>query len=406
MRAVAPLLTAVAGLALLFAGCAAPVTTLRVDSPYRDPGTLEKGQILHAATGRLLTREELGAYLAAFPVVYVGETHDNVESHAVQLAVLQEVAARFPGRIAVGLEMLQRPSQEGVDRWLRGEMDEVSFLKLWQENWGPNTYPYYREILEFARENRIPLLALNAERELRRALARTPPEELEPELRERLPEMDLDDPYYRDFMGGIFGGHDGGTDMQEGFLRAQVLWDETMAETAAAYLLGPGRGNRLVVFAGGNHVRHGFGIPRRLFRRVPLPYVILDTYAVEIPEDKRDRLMQVELPDLPLRTADLYWATGYEDLEGQRVMLGVQIETAEEGGVRVKGVVPGSPAQAAGVLAGDVIVSVDGEPVGEMFDLTYRVGLHKPGDVGPLEVLRGEERLTLEVVYDVLRHGK
>lgn len=404
MRAVALLLAAAA--ALWFAGCAAPVTTLRVDAPYRDPGALEKGQILHAATGRLLTREELGAYLATFPVVYVGETHDNVESHAVQLAVLQDLAGRFPGRLALGLEMLQRPAQEGVDRWLRGETSDVAFLKLWQENWGPNTYPYYRDILEFARNNGIPILALNADRELRRAVARTPPEELEPQLRERLPEMDLDDPYYREFMAGMFGGHEGGTDVQEGFLRAQVLWDETMAETAATYLLGEGRGNRLVIFAGGNHVRHGFGIPRRLFRRVPLPYVILDTYAVEFPEDKRDRLMQVELPDLPLRAADLYWATGYEDLEGQRVMLGVQIETAEEGGVRVKGVVPGSPAQAAGVLPGDLIVSVDGEPVGEMFDLTYRVGLHKPGDVGPLEVLRAGERLTLEVVYDVLRHGQ
>ncbi len=391
---------------LLAAGCAAPMTALRVDAPYRDPGTLEKGQILHAATGRLLTRAELGEYLAAFPIVYVGETHDSVDSHAVQLAVLEELVARFPGQVALGLEMLQRPSQPEVDRWLRGELDDKGFLKVWQENWGPNSFPYYADILAFAKEKGVPLLALNVEKDLRRAIVRTRPEDLEPALRERLPEMVDDDPYYRDFMAGMFGGHEAGTDVRAGFLRAQVLWDETMAQTAAEYLTGPGQGKRLVVFAGGNHVRHGFGIPRRVFRRVPLPYVILDPYAVEIPEAKRAKLMDVDLPSLPLPTADVYWATGYEDLEADRVMLGVQIDGAEGGGVLVKGVMPGSPAQKAGVKKDDVIVAVDGQPVQEVFDLTYQVNQHKVGDVGPLEVLRAGERLTLEVTYDVVKHGE
>lgn len=400
---------ALAGLllaALLPAGCAAPLTELRVDSPYRDPASLEKGQILHTATGRLLTREELGEYLAAFPVVYVGETHDSVDSHAVQLAILEDLAARFPGRIALGLEMLQRPYQGEVDRWLRGEMEEKEFLRLWQENWAPSSYPYYREILSFAREHGVPVLALNADRALRRALAGAPPEELDPELRERLPELSFEDPYYRAFMDGMFQGHEAGTNVRDGFLRAQVLWDETMAQTAAEYLAGEGKDNRLLILAGSNHVRHGFGIPRRLFRRLPLPYVIVDSYAVEVPEEKRARFMDVDLPPIPFRAVDVYWATGYEDLEGSRVMLGVQTESAEGGGVRVRGVVPGSPAEKAGVEPGDVIVSVDGEPVEELFDLTYRVSLRQPGDTGPLEVLRGAERLALEVVYDVLRHGK
>jgi len=399
-------LTPLALVGLLAAGCAAPMTDLRVDSPYRDPATLEKGQILHAATGRLLTRAELGETLATFPVVYVGETHDNVESHAVQLAVLEDLVARFPGQVALGLEMLQRPSQPDVDRWLRGELDDKGFLKVWQENWGPASYAYYSGILEFAKAKGVPLLALNADKELRRAIVRARPEDLEPALRERLPEMVDDDPYYRGFMAGMFGGHEAGTDIRAGFLRAQALWDETMAQTAAEYLTGPGQGKRLVILAGGNHVRHGFGVPRRLFRRVPLPYLIVDSYTVEMPEAKREKLMDVELPQLPLRAADIYWATGYEDLEGDRVMLGVQIDLAEGGGVLVKGVLPGSPGEKAGLRKEDVIVAVDGQPVQEVFDLTYQVNQHKVGDVGPLEVLRGGERLSLEVTYDVVKHGE
>ncbi len=394
-------------LAGLLTGCAAHVTGLGVDSPYRDPGTLEKGQILHGATGRLLTEAELLDHLSRYPVVYVGETHDSVDSHAVQLAILRGLVERFPGEVALGMEMLRRPSQPDVDAWLAGTMDDKAFLRVWTKNWGPSSFPYYRDILHFAREHKLPVLALNAGNDVKAALRDKGPDGLDAEAAAELPEMDLDDPYHRAFIEGIFGGHSGGSDRLDAFYRIQVLWDETMAQTAAEYLQSPaGQGKRLVVLAGGNHVRYGFGIPRRVFRRLPLPYVIVDPWAVEIPEEKREKMMDVDVPEIPIRAADVYWATGYEDLEGERVMLGVQIENAEGGGVRVKGVLPESSAARAGVREGDVIVAVDGSPVEEMFDLTYQVGLHKPGEKGTLEVLRGEERPTLDITYDVLRHGK
>jgi membrane-associated protease RseP (regulator of RpoE activity) len=186
--------------------------------------------------------------------------------------------------------------------------------------------------------------------------------------------------------------------------RIQVLWDEAMADSVAGHLASEGAETKhLLVLAGGNHFRYGIGIPRRVFRRVPVAYTIVETYPLETPPEKQ---MEVEIPELPMRPADVYWAIGYQDLEDQRVMLGVQIQETEGGGARVLGVVPGSPAEKAGVLKGDVIVAVDGAPVEELFDLTYRVGLHKPGDTGPLEVVRADQRLTLEVSYDVLRHGR
>lgn len=400
-------LVILAAAAALLAGCAARIAGPGVDSPYRAPGTLAKGQILHGATGRLLTEPELLEYLSRYPVVHVGETHDSVDSHAVQLAILRGLAERFPGQVAVGMEMLRRPSQADVDAWLAGTMDDKAFLRVWANNWGPNSFPYYRDILHFARANKLPVLALNAGNDVKNALRDNGPDGLDAEAAAALPEMDLDDPYHRAFIAGMFGGHSGGADRLDAFYRIQVLWDETMAQTAAEYLQSPaGQGKRLVVLAGGNHVRYGFGIPRRLFRRVPLPYVIVDPWTVEMPEEKREKLMDVDLPDLPLAAADVYWATGYEDLEGDRVMLGVQIENAEGGGVLVKGVLPESAAAKAGVREGDVIAAVDGVPVKEAFDLTYQVGLHKPGEKGTVEVVRGGERTSLDITYEVLRHGQ
>jgi membrane-associated protease RseP (regulator of RpoE activity) len=280
-------------------------------------------------------------------------------------------------------------------------------VKVWEESWGASTFAYYREILRLAREKEIPVLALNASRALRDAVREKGFDGLDPEDAERLPEVDVEDPYHRAFLEGMFAGHERGTGRSRAFQQVQVLWEETMAQTAAEYLAsGEASGKRLVIIAGGNHVRYGFGIPRRLFRRLPLPYAIVKTYIAEISEAKRDTLMDVEFPALPMRPADIYWAVSYRDLEGDRVKLGILIERAEEGGVRVMGVMPGSPADAAGLEKGDVIVSAGGEAVREILDLTSKVGDYEPGDTGPVEVLRGEERLTFEVTYDVLRHGR
>ena len=280
-------------------------------SPYREPSGLRPGQILHLETGRVLTEPELLDYLSHFPVVYVGETHDSLEDHEAELAILRGLDQRLPGRLALGLEMLPRNTQPDLDAYLRGETEEGSFVKLWLKSWG-HTFEDYRGILHYAREHGIRVLALNVEDDLKRALRSGPPERLDPAIRSRLPELDLEDPYYRALNQSIFEAHSMGSRDPEAFLRVQALWDETMAQTAAEFLRGQqGEGRHLVILAGGYHVKYGFGIPRRLFRRVPLPYAIVYPLAVEIAENKKDRLMDVKSPDLPIRPADFYWAVRY-----------------------------------------------------------------------------------------------
>jgi uncharacterized iron-regulated protein len=393
------------GLTLLFlAGCAATQHGLGVESPYVDPRTLQVGEILHLATGRLLAESEALDYLCRFPVVYVGEQHDNAEAHAVQLTVLKAMAACFPDQVALGLEMLQRPFQADADAFVRGEMSERDFERVWQKSWGDISY--YRELLHFAREKRIPLLAINASAATRKAMREQPPSAMMPDAGREVPEIDAQDPYHRAYVQAMLDGHAKGASA-DALYRVQLLWDETMAATAAEYLKSPaGRGRRLLVLAGSNHVRYGLGIPRRLFRRVPLPFVIVEPYVHaaggEVP---KDRLMDVDVPALPLRPADIYWAVRYRDLRGEQVKLGILIEDAGGPGVRVTGVLPGGPGHAAGLLAGDLIVSVDGTEVSAASNLIHEVSRHKRGEKGTIEVLRGGERVPLAVTYDVLRHG-
>lgn len=368
--------------------------------PLKSPPRI--GQIVHLATGHLVTPAQMLAVAGDSRIVYVGETHDNPASHRLEVQILQGLAERHPGRIALGMEMFVRSQQPVLDRWVAGLLDEKAFLKesRWYDTWRMD-FAYYRDLLNYARDHHIPVIALNAEKELISVLRAKTPEQLTPGERAQLPELDLGDTYQRAMVKAIFGGHSHGAMHLDGFVRAQTLWDETMAESAARYLTSPaGKDRHLMVVAGGNHISYGFGIPRRVFRRLPTSYVLIGGREIEIPPDKQDRLMDVTIPEFPLLPYDFLAFQAYEDLPNKGVSLGVTIEpTATGRGLVVTGVVTGSNAERAGVRQGDLLLALDGETLTENFDLVNSVKQKRPGDHGTLRVERQGQTLRLDVLF-------
>jgi len=381
--------------------------------PYPLAGQPKIGQIVHLPTGIPVTQAQMLAVAGDSRVVYVGETHDNPASHRLELQVLQALAERYPGGIALGMEMFVRSQQPALDHWIAGGLDEKAFLKQsrWFDNWNMD-FAYYRDILNFARLRHIPVIALDAEKSLVRAVRNKPPEQLTPAERSQLPELDQTDPYERGLVTAIFGEHSHGGMTIDGFIRAQALRDETMAESAARYLASPaGEGKHLLVMAGGDHVSNGFGLPRRVFRRFASSYTTIGGKEIDIPPAKRDRLMNVDIPDFPMVPYDFQVYQAYEDLPETMVRLGVMFEAAPAGhGLVVKGVLPGSNAERAGLQQGDLLLTLDGESLADNFDLTYAVQQKHPGDHGVLQVERQGKAMKMEVVFLAvqkdLQHGK
>ncbi len=392
---------------LLFAlaGCGVlgPGHKLSWHSPYADSSCVEEGDIIHLPTGVKIVRDELIDILANARIIYVGEAHDNINSHKVQLEILEALAQRNPRKIAVGMEMLKRSSQESADQWTAGTLDEKEFVRAWVKDWA-NDFQYYRAILEYVREHKIPLLTLRPPDEWLETVKGT---ESTTELQDsplQLPEMDVEDPYHRAHTQAIFDAHPGVSQSFEDFYKVQVLWDESMAATIADYLLSEaGQDMQILVFAGTQHVEYGFGIPRRAFRRVRLPYaIVLPTTVLGAPEKAR-RVMDVSLPEIPLQPGDFAWMISYEDLEDQKAYLGVMIRDAEEG-VKIFRTMDNSAAKTAGLKQDDIITGFDGEPIKTTFDLTYLVGLKTPGDKAMIEVLRDKLPLQLEVTLQKSHH--
>ncbi len=216
--------------------------------------------------------ETLLERLADKRVVFVGESHDRYEDHLNQLAIIAGLQAQGKD-LAIGMEFFQQPFQPHLDAFVAGELDEADFLRQTEyfERWRFD-YRLYRPILRFARDNRIPIVALNLEKEITDQVGDGGIASLSADQSSRIPaDIDRDDEDYRNHVKAVFDMHPKGDDaVFEHFLDVQLLWDEGMAERAARYLeANPGK--TLVVLAGAGHVEYGRGIPARVQRRLPVP---------------------------------------------------------------------------------------------------------------------------------------
>lgn len=155
----------------------------------------------------------------------------------------------------------------------------------------------------------------------------------------------------------------------------------------------------MVTITGGWHVKYGFGLPKKVVRRMPMGYAILLPEEISTPEQKKGRMMETEVPDIPLLPADFRWYVPFESIEEKRVRMGIGM-TEREGRLLVESVAPNSPAEAAGMRKGDVLVSFDGTPLEDAADVAYLVGGKKEGDAAQVVVERGGERVTLKLTLD------
>jgi uncharacterized iron-regulated protein len=218
--------------------------------------------------GEPVDPDTLGALLRDVDVVYVGERHDAAADHAVEAELVRLVRPTL-----VGMEMFQRPAQDALDAYARGELDEAGLVERsqWSERWGM-PFDLYADVVRASREVGARIVALNAPREWTRAISRSGLDGVPPEIRAALPELDPTNEAHRAMVMAALAdhaGHGGGAmdpAMLERFYLAQLTWDETMGESVAR-ALEAAPGARMVVIAGRMHVQAGLGIPRCAARR-------------------------------------------------------------------------------------------------------------------------------------------
>jgi S1-C subfamily serine protease len=83
--------------------------------------------------------------------------------------------------------------------------------------------------------------------------------------------------------------------------------------------------------------------------------------------------------------------------------IAAQLGITEREGIVIRRVARGSPADQAGLQRFDVITAVDGKPLAGDSDLQRILRDHKPGDTLALSVVRGTQKLTVQLVLGELQ---
>jgi uncharacterized iron-regulated protein len=215
--------------------------------------------------------EVMLADLAKADVVFVGEQHDDPNTHRLELAILEGLARRR-GNIVLSLEMFERDVQESLEHYAMGHLQEAEFLAA-ARPW-PRYQTDYRPLVEFAIDQDWVIVAANVPRVIAGEIAKGGLAVLDdkPEADRRLFARDREcprgeDPYFKRFMTAM-GSHPGSA--SELYYFAQCVKDETMAESiAGAHNATPAARPLVVHVNGAFHSDFGAGAAERVRRRLP-----------------------------------------------------------------------------------------------------------------------------------------
>ncbi|MDD2853332.1 MAG: ChaN family lipoprotein [Desulfuromonadaceae bacterium] len=218
------------------------------------------GAIIRLSDRQAVTFPQMIAGLQGAEVVFVGETHDDKRHHDTQLGIIRTLQMNVIPQ-AIGLEMFQSDSQKQLDDWVEGNMSEQRFVEIYRKNWSYD-WSLYRDIFIYARDNRIPLIALNIPKAIILKVARQGYASLTPAELKHIPpgvSCDLNNPQ-TDFLRKTFQEvfkHEANGRLFGNFCEAQAVRNSGMAQRITTGLKqNPGR--TMVVLAGTWHaVKHG-----------------------------------------------------------------------------------------------------------------------------------------------------
>ena len=247
------------------------------------PSALLSGiRIVSPADGADTRPAELLARLERADAVFLGEQHDDAETHRAEAELLDAIG-RTGRPVIVSLEMFERDVQPVVDDYLAGRMTEGEFL-AWSRPWDRYATDY-RPIVELAKQHRWPLVAANVPRSLASAIGRRGMlalDTLSPTARGLAARDNVcpADDYHARFMESM-QSHSAGsgpapqagdslpTAMAERFYLAQCVKDETMAESIVDARVAAPRNAIVVHVVGAFHSDYFQGTVARVKRRQP-----------------------------------------------------------------------------------------------------------------------------------------
>jgi len=130
--------------------CSFSISSQNLEAHYR---------LYDVRKGSFCTIRELAQDAKQYDVILFGEEHNDSVTHHVQLSLLKALQAAYPGKVALSMEMFERDVQPVLDEYLSDHIKERHFKKD-ARTW--SNYADYRPMVEFAKTNKLKVIAANA----------------------------------------------------------------------------------------------------------------------------------------------------------------------------------------------------------------------------------------------------
>jgi uncharacterized iron-regulated protein len=118
-------------------------------------------KIYDTRTKQIVSVEKIVADMANADVLFFGEEHNDSAGHYLENKIFRALHAQYGDRLALSMEMFETDNQLALDEYLAGKIDAARFAKdvrLW------SNYKDYRPMVEYAKENKLPVIAANPPR--------------------------------------------------------------------------------------------------------------------------------------------------------------------------------------------------------------------------------------------------
>lgn len=350
------------------------------------------GKIYSAREGSHISFQKMIKEMEESEFIYVGETHNSLPMHDIQSKIIQALYEQDKN-LSIGLEMFPVSFQEALNKWSMAILSKDEFIResRWYVNWNFN-FGFYEKIFKLAKNNKIPLYALNAPRAIIRKIRMKGWDKLSENEKKAVPKPDVSHEEHRVLIRTIFESMElphkmkgGDLDMVfEGLYRAQSAWDEVMAFNALQSREREGR--KMVVMVGSGHLLYNLGINRRAYKKNRLPFKTV--ICVVIPEGKKSIKVARSL-------ADYVWGINEEKMPifpsiGLRFKKFDRLDNLVIESKPIDGI-----SKNANFEKGDVVLSVDGNSFSDINELRIYLAEFNWDDEVKFCVLRNAQQLEV-----------
>ncbi|MGH2552378.1 MAG: ChaN family lipoprotein [Chitinophagaceae bacterium] len=168
-------------------------------------------------------------------ILFFGEEHNDSACHYLEAEIVRALYQKFTDKLALSLEMFETDNQVALNDYLAGFILEDRFAKdvrLW------TNYKDYRPMIEFAKQNNIPVIAANPPRRYVSMVSRRGMKSLDSlskVSKQFLPPLPYDtlEGSYREKFLETMKGSPGGDNPR--IYHSQSLWDAGMSNSIYQY---------------------------------------------------------------------------------------------------------------------------------------------------------------------------